>query len=119
MSLFLRFYPSYFSGFLVVVLRASVCRFCTKLQAEQGVAAVVKESITFTISSIISHAVSMYIDRISSTDLMNSQCLRVSYDVREICSTDLLSFILTAPVTNTTNNTTSNSSIGLQELAIR
>jgi len=61
MSLFLRFYPSYFSGFLVVVLRASVCRLFTKLRLEQGVAEVVKESITFTISSSIFHAPSQCI----------------------------------------------------------
>jgi len=60
----------------------------------------------------------MYIDRISSTVLMNSQCHPVSYDVQEICTTDLLSFILITVVTNTTNNATSNSSVGLQELAI-
>jgi hypothetical protein len=61
MSLFLRFYPSYFSGFLVIVLRPIVCRLCTKLRLEQGVAAVVKESITFTISPSISHAPSQCI----------------------------------------------------------
>jgi hypothetical protein len=58
---FLRFYPSYFSGFLCIVLRASVCWLCTKLHLEQGVAAVVKESITFTISPSISHAPSQCI----------------------------------------------------------
>jgi len=61
MSLFLRFYPSHFSGFLVSILRASVCRLCMNLQLEQGVAAVVKESITFTISPSISHAPSQCI----------------------------------------------------------
>ena len=61
MSLVLRFYPSYFSGFLVIVLRASFFRLCTKLRLEQGVAAVVKESVTFTISPSISHAPSQYI----------------------------------------------------------
>ena len=61
MPLFLRFYPSYFSGFLVLGLMASVCRLCTKLQLEQGVAAVVKGSITLTISSSISHAPSQCI----------------------------------------------------------
>jgi len=60
----------------------------------------------------------MYIDRISPTDLMNSQCLPVSYDLQEICTTDLLSFSPITAVTNTTNNTTPNSSIVLQELAI-
>ena len=49
---------------------------------------------------------------------MNSQCLPVSYDVQEISTTDLLSFILKTAVTNTTDNTTLNSSIGLKELAI-
>jgi len=52
MSLFLRFYPSYLSGFLVLDLRESVCPLCRKLQLEQGVAAVVKESITLYMSLV-------------------------------------------------------------------